>query len=372
MQSTSISRKFTAWTIAVLMASAVLSAPVHAQQQASAQDLVRSAQRAVGQVANAAQSDPALKPDSAKAKPFWDAMKELNEALHKAQTGLILKDSTFFSSLATVSALTKQAEVAYQMNNSSDPHVAQGVSALTGIVRTLDDNYSKESARLKQGGELSSAERQQLEKLKAQQQELLKKLDEVEKNAAKNNAEMKQAIEEIRRNSRKISGSRSGVGDFVGSMIAARFISDWLWGWHWWWGPWGSWCPGIISINIDIWDVWIDDYIYDWDLVDVYVDVAELELYAIDIDEFEYLEATDWLEENDFGFDDDDLEDLSSDLDYGWDDVSSDIGEDIMHDMESNFDQVPYEADFDVETFDDYGIDDLGGYSGESNLDFDW
>ena len=365
-------RRSTAWASAIVIALVALVSPAQAEQQASALDLIKSAQRAVGQIAKSAQSDATLNPDKAEAKPFWDAMKELNEALDKTHTGAILKDSTFFSSLATVSALTKQAEVAYTMNNSSNPHVEEGISALSGIVRTLDDNYSKESARLKQGGDLSATERQQLEKLKAQQKELLKKLDDVEKNAANNNDEMKKAIEEIRKNSRRISNSRWGVGDFVGSMIAARMMSDWLWGWHWWWGPWGGWCPGIISINIDIWDVWVDDYIYDWDLLDVYVDVAELELYAIDIDEYELLETTDWLESSDFDFDDGDLAELSSDLDYGWDDVSTDAGEEVMRGMEQNLNQVPYEPDFEVETFDDYGMDDFGGDFGGSDLDFDW
>ena len=69
-----------------------LATGAHAQQEpparASASDLINNAQSAVGQVVRAAQSDPAFKPDSAASKPFWDAMKDLNQALDKAQTGL--------------------------------------------------------------------------------------------------------------------------------------------------------------------------------------------------------------------------------------------------------------------------------------------
>jgi hypothetical protein len=45
-------------TFAILIALFVIAMPVHAQQQASAQDLVKSAQRAVGQIVKTAQSDP--------------------------------------------------------------------------------------------------------------------------------------------------------------------------------------------------------------------------------------------------------------------------------------------------------------------------
>ena len=356
----------------ILILFAVTATQAFATERASAENLIKSAQRAVGQVARAGQDDPALNPDIAKSKPFWDAMKELNESLDKALTGLILKDSTFFSSLASVSALTKQAEVAYKMNGSTDPHVAEGIQSLTNIVVALDENYSKESARLKQGGDLTSEERKQLEALKKQQAEMLKKLDEVEKNAAKNNKEMQDAIKEMRRQSRRISDARWGVGDFVGSMIAARVISDWLWGWHWWWGPWGGWCPGYISINIDIWDVWVDVYDYDWALIDLEIDVAGLGLHDIDIDEYELLETEAWLAESEFGLSAGDLTVLTEDLDAGWDDVSGDIGEELIQGFESNFEQVPYEESFEIETFDDYGMEDLGDAFSDYSMDFDW
>ena len=46
----------------------------------------------------------------------------------------------------------------------------------------------------------------------------------------------------------------------------------------------------------------------------------------------------------------------------------TDVGEEIMHHMEENLTQVPYDPGFEVETFDDYGMDDFG----EGDLDFDW
>ncbi len=68
--------------IAMLLISSVALA--QEQQQANASDLISSAQRPVRQVVKAAQNDLSLKQDEAKAKPFWDAMKDLNENLDKA------------------------------------------------------------------------------------------------------------------------------------------------------------------------------------------------------------------------------------------------------------------------------------------------
>ena len=132
-----------------------------------------------------------------------------------------------------------------------------------------------------------------------------------------------------------------------------------MWGWHWWWGPWGVWCPGWIDINIDIWVDWIDVAPFDWDLMDLDVDISDLDLTDLSDDD---LSATDdFLAGGDFSMDDDDMRAITSDMELGWDAVDSDAGMDIMHDMESNYDDAPYEPDFEANTFDDHGMSDFGG-----------
>ncbi len=340
--------------------------------QANASDLIKSAQRAVGQVVTAAQKDPALKQDEAKAKPFWDGMKDLNDNLEKAQTSLTLKSETFFRSLASASSSFAQADIGITMSGSKDQTVASAMKTLEGIITSLSENYSKEAARLKQGGELTATERQQLDKLIAQQDELMKKLDEVEKNVGKNDKQIQAGIDKIRKNSKKIKQSRRTGAGFAGGFLAAHFMYDWLWGWHWWWGPWGGWCPGFIDINIIIWDDWIDDYDYDWDLADDYIDVADLGLDDIDIDDAELAASDDFLDAGDFSLDDGDLAEMTSGLDYGWDEVSTDVGNDIRENYESNFDnQAIYEAEAPIETFQDYGMSDFGG-DFDGGMDFDY
>ncbi len=352
-----------------------LAQSANAPSKANAAELVKTAKRAVGQIAKSAQSDPALDPDSTNAKPFWDAMRGLNESLNSAETGMILKDGTFFSSLASASALVEQAQIAYAMNDSGNAEVAKSLETLSGIVATLNENYSKEAARLKQGGELTAKERTQLDKLKAQQRQLQKKLAETERNVAKNNRKIKRGMERIRENSRRIERAGYGVGDFFAAMIAARIVSELLWGWHWWWGPWGGWAPGVIVVQIDVWDDWAELYDYDWDLVDTYADVSELELDGIDIADADVEETESWLEAGDFSLEEGDLAAMTGDLEAGgWDDVSTDIGQEVMQGTAENFEQVPYDPGFEAQTFDDHGMDDFGG-GFDSDMDFgggDW
>ncbi len=357
--------------LSILLISPVVSA--QEPQQANASDLIKSAQRAVGQVVMAAQNDPSLKQGEAKAKPFWDAMKDLNENLEKSQTGLSLKDNTFFSSLASASSGFAQADIGVTMSGSSDQAIAGAMATLGGIITALGENYSKEAARLKQGGELTDTERQQLDKLIAQQDELMKKLDEVEKNVGKNDENIKAGIEKIRKNSKKIKRSRRNGAGFAGGFFAAHIMYDWLWGWHWWWGPWGGWCPGFIDINIIIWDDWIDDYDYDWDLADDYIDAGELGLDGLDIDDAELAASDEFLESGDFSLQDGDLAELTSDLDYGWDDVSTGVGNDIREGYETNFDNAAmYEREVPIETFQDHGMDDFGRDMRGMRMNFDF
>jgi len=357
------------WTMLV---APVFSAEEAKPQQANAEQLIMSAQRAVGQLVLSAKSDAALRQDSAEAKPFWNAMKDLNESLTKARTGLILKDSTFFTALATSGASVAQADISLIMSGSSDQAVASNMQTLSGVVEALYMNFSKEAARLKQGGELSPKEQAQLDKLIAQQDALMAKLDEVEKNVAKSDEKMKAGIEKIRKESKKIRRSSSSVGGFVGGFFAAHFMWDIIWGWHWWWGPWGAWAPGFLEINIVVWDDWIDYYDYDWAVVDDFVDVDDLGLDLLDIDDAALAATNDFLEQGDFGLEADDLSEMTSDLDQGWGDVDTDTGMDIREGVESNFDRSGfYERDEPVNTFEDYGMDDFGG-GFDGGMDFDF
>ncbi len=91
-----------------------------------------------------------------------------------------------------------------------------------------------------------------------------------------------------------------------------------------------------------------------------------------DIDEYQLLETGSWLEDSEFLLDGGELTALTDEFDIGWQDVSGDAGADLLNGYESNFDQTPYEDAFEIETFEDYGLDDLGDAFSGYEMDFDW
>ncbi|WP_428027405.1 hypothetical protein [Altererythrobacter sp.] len=346
--------------------------------QMDAAELITRSQRAVGAVVRAARAAPQLDSSKSEAKPFWKAMKELNEALDKAQTGMTLKDDTFFTGLASAHGQVIQADVAITMSGANNAALTKAMQTLTGLVTTLDQNYSKEAARLRKGGELTKEERRQLDELKKQQKEIMAKLDQVERNAAKNNKKMQEGIKKIRREAEKIRRAGYTSSGFVDGFIASRIMSSWMWGWHWWWGPWGAWCPGWIDINIIIWDGWIDAVPYDWGYVDVAIDIdyvaLELDMGTLDISDADLIAADDYLIDQEFDINDGDLVAMTDELDLGWDDVQTQDGLDIQDMVEHNFEEVPFDmgSEAEIESFEDYAMDDFGEDFGTMDLGFDF
>ncbi len=358
--------------ISLALATVLLALPAMASDddKVNAAQLIGKAQQGLAFVVAAGRANPDLSSDETKAKPFWNGLKDLGENLTNAKAQLEAKDDKFFTSLASANAAYVQARIATIMIAGTDQRLSSGMDSLGRVLETIMENYSKEAQRLKQGGELTAAEKAQLDKLIAQQDELIKKLEEVEKNVARNNVEMQKSIAAIKEESRKLRRSRSNVGGFVGGFFAAHFIYDWLWGWHWWWGPWGGWCPGYIDIGIIVWDDWSSYIAYDWGYMDTIVDIGDIDLIMFDsVDDALIDDSLSYLDESDFAFDGD-IAELTEDLDYGWDDTSTDTGAELLESIEDNFDNS---AIYDlmeqpVETFEDYGVEDFGDMGGE--MDF--
>ena len=345
-----------------------------ADDRLDARGLIENAQNGLAFVVAAAQRDQSLNLEVSKSKPFWNGLQDLSTNLNSAKDGLEAQDDRFFTGLASANASFVQAQIALLMIGTSNDGISNAMNSVGSSLEALAQNFSRQAARLKQGGELTDAEAQQLDRLIAQTDELLKKLEEIERKVARDNAEMKAGIDKIKEEARKLKRSQRSLNGFVFGWWSAHFIYDWLWGWHWWWGPWGGWCPGYIDIGIIIWDDWGSDFVYDWALVDTYIDVVDFELF--DADDDLLADSIEFLEGGDFGFDGD-MEALTTDLDAGgWDDVDTDIGEEILEQYESNFGTHSfYEREAPVETFEDYGMDDFGG-GFDSSMDFggfdDW
>lgn len=362
----------------------------------SASELIAGAQKGVGAIIKAAREskDPKLEPDKADAKPFWQAVKRANESLDKAERGLYLKDETFHGALGDAASAIAEAEVTLEMTGSEVAEVQEALTQTEAAVALLVKGYGKESARLKQGGELTEAERDQLEKLKDDQAKLQRKLAELEGKVGANSY-LIDGVQRAQRESQKISNVNYTTSGFVDAMVTINILRGWMWGWHWWWGPWAPWCQGYVYGFNHFYHDTIIIIDYDWDLIDDYVDFEDIEyvadLYDLgDVDDigdldfdyevspFEADHVDDFLETHSFDLEGSEHLDLvPNDIQY-----EMNLGNDYTNTMD-----LPPEVDFyepqgipmdsyDLDSFDD-GFDfdaggpDAGGFDA-GGFDSDW
>ena len=321
-----------------------------AQTEVNAADLVKAADRAIGYAVSKAResSEAALSQDNEEAKPFWQALGRLNEAVDKVDRGLTLQDETFHTNLALATSAVEEVKITFGMTGARDSAVIEGIEKTDVALALLRDNYSKEAARLKKGGDLTPEEVAQLEKMKGQQADLQKRLEEIEAKVA-NNETLKKGVQQLKKKSQQVSSCRSDVPGFLFAMTAMNIMNGWLWGWHWWWGPWGPWVPGYVVVIQDIYVDAIPYLDYDWALADDYVDYAayeELEGYdlAVELDAAEFDAVDTALDPNDFVFPGSEAMDMSAD-------------------------ELAYEGEMDVMTLDDFNVPADFGDFGAGDVD---
>ena len=205
-----------------------------------------------------------LAPSSETGKPVWAALKNLNATAGSLANGAALQDDNFHGAMGDVLGRTAAAVAALELSGAEDQTVADAVDKLIAAVSTLQNTYSKTAARKRQGEELSAQDRAKLDKVRANQAELQKKLHAMEAKIQVNKRAL-ESVKEVRRRSETVSNSGNDLASFLTAMVALRIIGGLLCGSHWYWGPWGGWYPSYSRVLIDIHEeTWIDIE-YDWD-----------------------------------------------------------------------------------------------------------
>lgn len=376
----------------------------------SAETLVEQTENSTALLIRAARrsKDPALQIDAPKAKPFWSASKKLNGAVTKMANGHKLRDDTFHSGLAESVSGAAAVFTGYEMSGASDKQVRAALERLEGVLGTLQGKFSKAAARKAKGGKLTQTERKQMTDLRAKHTQLERRLDKIEPKVRGNKRAI-DALKEVRKRSRVVSGSRDTLGNFVAALVAVRIIDGILLGCHWWWGPWGVWYGDFAVDYVAIHDVVITDISYDWDYYGALEIEIEADLVADDIAtedlmaEEEFIEAQDIADEISLSDEDyaglesptsEDFADPELDLDESAfdegieEEVPSDPGNEnarlpeeieneapINDDLDAGIEQEPLDngsietedlggGTFDRDSFDDRGFDD-GGFDRE-------
>jgi hypothetical protein len=258
---------------------------------ATAAELLEVADRALGATIQAARasSDANLAETTSDAKPFWLAVKALNESLDKARRGLALKDNTFFPALHDARAAAEAMQVAFRNSGAEDDAVRTSMGKMYQAAVLVSENYGLPASLAREDRPLNAGERELLQDLQAKQSHLNDRIAELE---TKQGAD-REEIQRLRKESKKIRDARYTSGDLAGAIIASHIISGVLWGGHWWWGDWWwGWGPTFFVGWIDLSYSCVDVIAYDWTIAGMATGLAGYELgVAIADEELEAAEA---------------------------------------------------------------------------------
>src|SRR6266550_317262 len=97
----------------------------------------------------------------------------------RAEKGLAAKSNDFFDAISDARTAEEQLKVDWQLTDSKNKAVIDSAKKLGHALAILRTDFSKEAARKKKGGELTSKEKAEFEKIKAQQKDLLGKIEKL-------------------------------------------------------------------------------------------------------------------------------------------------------------------------------------------------
>ena len=255
-------------------------------KKATASELLAAATKAEAAMLKNARADKGLDPKVPKNKPFYAAAKKISTQLDRAEKGLKTKNNDFFQGISQARSAHEQLTVAWGLTDSKNKKVVADARALGNSLDMLRRDYSKEAARKKKGGALSAKEKAQFEKIKAQQKDLLAKIDRLQAKAKKDKV-LQRGLAEMRKKAQRIANSAYTLDDYIAALYLLDELEGQLYGYDYYVDP--AWRRDWIVVDtlLGLWapiyaDVWMA-YDYDWRYVDVPVPVyVEGDIYVTD------------------------------------------------------------------------------------------
>ena len=178
--------------------------------------LTKEMHEAIASIVLATKSSKTAKFDqkSKEEKPFWAGLKSASTALDTVDKGIAAKDGKGYLTAETdLGRSLSQLNVSWKLLNKKDDNITKGLVALNRSYRMFDEHYGAEAARRKAGGDLTDAEKANLEKLRKEQADLTVKLKALK--AAAKKEKNKVAVEMIADLERKANRIAKSTGDGV-------------------------------------------------------------------------------------------------------------------------------------------------------------
>ncbi len=336
-----------------------------AGKKADGKTLLDDANKALAAMIKAARADNGLDPKTPKNKPFWKSTQLIAKNLKIAKTGLSAKSNDFFKGVIGARQAEEQMKVDWELTDSKNKEVIENGKTLGHAIALLRTDFSKEAARKKKGGELTTKEKADFDKIKAQQKELLAKIAKLEAGAKKDKA-LEKGLREMKKHADHIVKEPITLDAYIATLYLLDVQAGLIRGYEYYVDkPWRA--DYLVLVDwVHTYETsyyeWETSVSYDWALVDTTVDIdygeevgvsesvsdeeiSSEESYA-ENESFDMSES----EEAEVAAEEDTDEEVASNDDDSMEDASDNEGEDMSDDDSG-----------DDEGADDNGGDDDGG-----------
>ncbi|MEY2542365.1 MAG: hypothetical protein QOI22_1967, partial [Verrucomicrobiota bacterium] len=192
-------------------------------KKANAKTLLADAKKALAAMVKAARADKGLNPKTPKNKPFWKATQKIAKELKRAEKGLAAKSNDFFDAISDARTAEEQMKVDWQLTDSKNKAVIDAGKKLGHALAILRTDFSKEAARKQKGGALTDKEKAEFEKIKAQQKDLIAKIDKLKAKAGKDKA-LEHGLKEIEKKAKRIVDAPVTVDAFIATLYTVDII----------------------------------------------------------------------------------------------------------------------------------------------------
>jgi hypothetical protein len=344
-------------------------------EKADAKTLLDDASKALAAMIKAARADTGLDPKTPKNKPFWKSTQLIAKNLKMARTALVAKGNDFFKGIAEARQAEEQMKVDWELTDSKNKQVIENGRKLGHAIALLRTNFSKEAARKKKGGELTTKEKAEFDKIKAQQKELLAKIAKL-RAAAKKDKALEKGLREMEKQANHIIKEPITLDAYIATLYLLDGQIGLIRGYEYYVDkPWRAdylvlvdWAHTYETSYYE----WETSVSYDWALVDTSVEIYEGEDVTVsesvsneeisseesyaEHESFDMSEG----EEEEVAAEEDTDEEVASADDDSMEDASDDEGEDVS-DADSGDDEGADDNGGDDDSGGDDGGDDGGG-----------
>lgn len=247
-------------------------------QKADAKTLLHDAKKAAAAMIKNGRADKDLDPKKPRNKPFWKSVHLVAKNLKTAETGLAAKSNDFFKGIADAREAEAQLKVDWQLTDSKNKKVIENGKKLGHALAILRTDFSKEAARKKKGGDLSEKEKAQFEKIKAQQTELLAKINKLETEAKKDKA-LEKGLAELKKQAQHIIKEPVTLDAYIATLYLLDLQAGLIRGYQYYVDK--EWRKDYLVLvdytkTYDTWhSEWETSVSYDWAVVNTSVDIYE-------------------------------------------------------------------------------------------------